>query len=155
MFKIVAITLLLTACGPEFRRQPSGHSGVDAELQPLLDEWVAKMHDAQVDISRLSVTHKIEYVDSVAGEFNIENVRIGLCVQDWEHWHVYIKKTKQDNVRRAVLWHELGHCVLDMDHAELPGEIMFAYIPDSSNYWDRVWPEAVENYIVKAKNPNE
>lgn len=155
MLRLLIISLLLIGCGPDFARKPSGHSGIDPDLQSLFDEWLVKMKDAQVDVSRLSIQHRVEYVDNIVDELNLKGDLVGLCVQDWEHWHIYVKTTKQDALRRVRLWHELGHCALDMPHTESPGQIMFPYIPDSTNYWDRLWTEAVETYIQEAKNPNE
>jgi hypothetical protein len=119
-------------------------SGVNPDLQKYFDSFTAGTG--------------VGFSDLPAGFADLESPMIGVCVMIGDHRWVYIDKSfwaqANEEERRAVVHHELGHCVLDLPHDEAkndecPAGLMFpALVPQClAKYPERYSPES----LVEAK----
>lgn len=79
-----------------------------------------------------------------------ENV-IGYCAAPWT---ISFLKSYWDNAsaadRMTLVYHELGHCALNLDHYDSKIDIMNTYLL-SGDVADRKWDELVNNMFERAK----
>jgi hypothetical protein len=142
VFMRVLLLLCLVGCGPQLPEFGESGTHVDDVYVDLLEHWVQTMQDAGIDISRLSSPHTILEVDEL--ELGYE----GICQRDDTRWDIKMVKSAKGKYREALLWHELGHCVLDQGHWKTDNmDIMFPYIIGRSKYWEHIWDDAVARYL--------
>jgi len=107
----VIIALLFFACGqPEVKKQPD-YAGIDKRAQKIHDEFVdlAKKQNIKFDKPvTIGFTHIKR--DDVAGQCTMSNQfrEIDVDIDYWEH--------STELRKRALLYHELGHCYCYRDH---------------------------------------
>jgi hypothetical protein len=139
----ILIAMLLVGCGSERHvYKQSDVTEVDEELQYLVDDWQATMRFRGIDISRMDIPHSIKLVEDIA------TGTVGHCLAIGNRWEVRIKIRKSELLRKVILWHELGHCVLDQNHWTVaPDDIMYPYLPQYTKFWEAVWPDAERRYL--------
>ncbi|MEM6632379.1 MAG: hypothetical protein AAF694_22090 [Bacteroidota bacterium] len=111
------VAIVLAACQPDEIlplevREPS----IDAEVQVYVDRFVeeANKRGVNVDVSDLGISVR-EHIHPVRAA--------GAChyFSESEHPHIYIDTTSlnwqhSEYTREMLVFHELGHCLLDRDH---------------------------------------
>lgn len=141
---------------------------MDGEFKPYLDEYKKELSDH--NIRPLHKVFSFELVDFI--QEDEYSAIIGQCttvdvpVLDWitgkeiEIFHYrkiivlreYLNKPYKF---KWILWHELGHCVFDLDHDEtFRNDIMSSTIPFNTfdqEYWNKVLPR----YWDKLKKAQE
>jgi hypothetical protein len=95
----------------------------DSDLQLIVRQFFADAQTLNKETSRL--IESIRWVDSFD-----EATTIGTCeVWTWDDGTVHSKRinllksawnTSSDQTKRTLIYHELGHCALDLDHVERP-----------------------------------
>ena len=113
---MLLILASLTSCGPKPQDiDERAYHGVNEAFQPYLDEYIInKGYPLAYDISI-----NFAPVDQVNGP---KDKVVGLCTEwdnskyrqitiDLEYWN-----SADINTRLALIYHELGHCDLDLDH---------------------------------------
>jgi len=150
MFKTLTIVsaFLLTACGAEETLHVSRgqrdisfdrhlESAVDAPIRPHLVEFVefCKLSSQSDSDTCLANLPKLKNVRLKSGVLDPANPTvIGLCEMAIDRT-VTIRSDFFDHrsiAFKALVWHELGHCLLDLDHIDgTNNHIMNANLPSS------------------------
>ena len=140
---VLTLSIWLASCGPTEIFDTPTDSHVDSEYALLLDEFINTTALHGLDLSSLSIPHHIIAVSEVPIE-----TAVGLCINYGDYWEIQIYDQLPPLTAKAVLWHELGHCVLDMHHWNTGiGDIMNAYLPLKDKYWSKIWDEALARYL--------
>lgn len=99
---------------------PQAHKsypGVAKSLWPYFErfEQAGAVHGIKVDLVKEQLTGIIEDLptESVAGQCNFYSHGPNHIIIDSEFW-----SRASDHFKEMIIFHELGHCVLDRDHRE-------------------------------------
>lgn len=118
----VAIFAFLISCNKDEMTQPfleeDNFPNVDPALQPFFEEfeYQASLRGLQVDIAAEKIVGKIEELteEHVAGQCTYgANINNEITI-DRTFWNDF----PQYYIREMVIFHELGHCYLSLDHRE-------------------------------------
>jgi len=105
---VILLALTLPACGAE--------SYIDSAFIPYLEDFPAE------------VTVSIQFVDKIDNGATASCIHAeGAIVVSRLHWDHYSEVGK-----KALLWHELGHCVLDMRHTDDRESLMYFIVEYTS-----------------------
>ena len=125
---------------------------VDAQLRPYYDQFI---NDASIRRTRLNTgLETVKLVSEIASPDKDKDTRIiGVCI-----WHYYengvalrnveiVKSLLSDPIQlKLVVYHELGHCLLNLDHTPNNSQQIMDPISDlSSEYASKNWNDLV-NY---------
>lgn len=126
--KRIALLALLTACGEEIPHE------IAPEAQGYYEEFLEHSRAFDRDVSQTNVVIRMSPTTPKVGPWEVK----GFC-QDgvvtlnstyWQHMN--------DNQKRLLVYHELGHCLLGLDHSSDPRSIM-------SNSTDLAYPTFVRD----------
>lgn len=139
--------MLLTACGV--------NRHVDPELQPLLDEYLAKAPNPGRIISLRSlkmVDEEVMKEDGIAGRCDEAKTGVGNSVTGWlitgKVFDIWVsRKNYGSAIWRSTVFHELGHCLHKLEHVEDRDAIMFP-IQDNSDR-EAWWAEHLDSQLAK------
>lgn len=111
------------------------------ELIPYIDEFMDYVHIYNLKTFPLE---KLKIVDYGIPDKDNKNI-IGMCYQyNYENKPLYNKiiiiKEKRDIYLKQLMFHELGHCLLNLKHVDDPGSIMYAYRNDKifENFYNKI-----------------
>lgn len=151
--KTVFITLLLfiTSC-TKLNNDTKSYFFVEAALRTEVVEYLKELEDAGIEVdygNRFIVVLSNLNIDvkGAAGIAYGMNDDRGVFVRiDVKAWGSYNK-----NLRRWLIWHELGHDIFNLEHEEHRGaKIMFPSMPyDVTNY---EWVKYKNEYINYLKS---
>ena len=152
----MSMVLMLASCAPKSKSERKGVISVDQELAPYFELFKqrAAEHGKNLNISSITIKFEGELGKDASGTSEI----LGLCTMWREDDESYpeIKIDRTDyallsNVRReALLFHELGHCLLNRVHDDdtyddgRPKSLMNKYIIGEyyySSYYDEYMRE--------------
>ena len=158
---IIAITFFMGACGDVTQIKPDRY--VHPDLTELVDQFRADAEARQVDTSAgFGKLRIINFVDSLVTSKKVDGSHsraIGVCkyykskyVRGVYWREIYLErsvyeKTIEKNPKffEALVYHELGHCVLDLEHVTKWSSIMHSKVPPFSSEKFKVkWPEMVD-----------
>lgn len=101
----------------EETQSPKSYPGVVQSLWPYFErfEKAGAAQGITVDLIKQRITGVIENIEaeSVAGQCNYYSHSPNHIIIDAEFW-----SKASDNFKEMIIFHELGHCVLDRDHRE-------------------------------------
>jgi len=126
--KIIILLSLLTGCGTAsgwiWPTTPLARGDFDPLLQPYIQEFIDKCGKTYgADISALSTLESAKFVKEIKG---FPDYTIGVC--RWRGMLTYIEVADSymhDPRLRELVFHELGHCILDLGHTpNIEGGIM-------------------------------
>lgn len=134
VFSIVFV--LMAACGqppaPYFRPDPP--SAPDADVAELVEEFYQDAEGHGI--------YAVESITFVDGFFERDKQILGTCSVSGNRRWVQLSRAWWDVMgepqRRLLIYHELGHCALDLDHAE--GTV-------------NGWPMIMSPYMSISKDP--
>lgn len=96
---------------------PKSYPGVSSSLWPYFErfEQAGAAHNINIDLSQEKLTGVIEDLptESVAGQCTYYSHGPNHIIIDSEFW-----SRASDDFKEMIIFHELGHCVLDRDHRE-------------------------------------
>jgi len=158
MLKIVTLILLLNGCGTEPSDwveavNPSPEERVRfeqpvASIAQILNEFLFDCGTKwNADISNFSKLEFIRYSDPSTEE---EPNRVGVC-WTWTSGGILTKanievKNIQPAIKfKALLYHELGHCVLGLDHSPQDDQELMSPALLDSQYYIENWDKLVQN----------
>lgn len=97
---------------------------IDDEFSLKQIQFIEKFPD-QFDARQiiLDIDDELELNDLVGISFGMDNDDIIDIYIDNSFW-----ETSEEMVRKRLIYHELGHDVLNLDHSEDPNNFMFPYI---------------------------
>ena len=107
---VLVIALSVTVYGG-LKAKPA----IDKELFPIYASFVVEMYLAHV--APATMIQSLEYVDKMADD------SIGLCY--YGSMRVQISRETEPDLVRRVVYHELGHCMLGMEHSADPTSLMY------------------------------
>lgn len=137
------LPLLLLLIGCQATHIPKGVI-IEAQLQPYVDDFIAEGKSQGKSITIDNLIAKFAHLDEdTLGEcWRYDNAddgtpKILIDIDSWED--------ETDVERRVLLFHELGHCVLNREHIEtwdinglIVSSIMYPYLESESMY-SRNW----------------
>lgn len=90
--------------------------------------------------------HEKKFIVSLVDSFDMEKdakkaeTWVGVCYRNGTARAIFIKKwywNKIDSTsRKTLLFHELGHCILDLEHRDDPNNYMNPYITEDLSMWN-------------------
>lgn len=102
------MALILSGCGIENVFSPTVKTEIDEEFKPYVDEFYER-HGSQ---DYYLIVHFGELDTGVASCDVYENGQLLITVKE-ELWITFCEAQK-----RALIFHEMGHCILDRDHVD-------------------------------------
>lgn len=143
MIKKCLLILLLSSCSDSIIRGPV----IDRELMPYVHGFMEDCHRYGADLSAAGQLQRVSMVNDIEGD------NVGVC---WTHmsrslkllWYSTIEVTKMGSEieQQALIYHELGHCVLGLDH--VPDSIMAPFILDKP-ILEAKWDKLVEGLCLR------
>lgn len=151
------ILVLLTSCGsmPTDWEQYDERSDTridyeapEPKIQSVIDEFYDDCNGKYgTDLSNLNKLESVKFGEPSSDEFPN---RIGVC-----HWwtrdgeltraRVVVKDIEQEFRFKALMYHELGHCVLQLGHTDQnPYTLMSPALKSNEQYLEENWDELVE-----------
>lgn len=113
---------LLVGCG-------STEAKVDPELASFVEDFLADARAFGVGEGHWHEVSSVGFADlgdlSLAGMCYTKSRKVEIASVHWPY--------QGPCVRRALLYHELGHCVLDLEHSEVKEDLMFHQLPDEAS----------------------
>tara|TARA_B100000497_G_C7579737_1_gene349069 strand:- start:85 stop:603 length:519 start_codon:yes stop_codon:yes gene_type:complete len=150
---ILIIGTLIGYCGWSImmnERDPVYNSDV---VESIVEEWKQDINSMGIDAdTELKTVDQILVVDSIPyGFLNSGHTKEVMGRSDLGSRSVWILKRpmKRDQLK-ALIYHELGHYVFQLNH-EGTGEIMSTYIKEDSGYYKRNWNRLLPIYLNKCK----
>lgn len=160
--KLILLTTILVSCGPsnsvDWPETPLDKEPPYVEREEPIEELNlivnSFLNDCEAkygaDTSLISKLEFVRYGDpstdenrNIVGVCNIYTVN-GKIVRT----NIIMQDMGDHLLNKALLYHELGHCVLNLDHTEQdPQTIMSPYISNSKFYKSN-WDELVENMCL-------
>lgn len=139
-FSILVILALLTWGGVSYYKYMNkpNQTMVDSRLEPYLDEWKTECEkygiDYKVALNRILEIKMVDHLDA-AGRADKGNRTVLVNIESVgeDPWLI-----------RAVLWHELGHYVFNLNHND--DGLMYEDIRDSS-YYEGLWEGLKASYF--------
>ncbi len=120
LFILTTLSVLLTSCQDEFLIEdnptPQVNTQVDSRLQPYFREFenLGQRFGYNFDLDDLGITGVIEHIQEqgVAGtcQYGSHIAHVTVDEQYWQNSSYFMKE--------MVVFHELGHCVLNRGHYE-------------------------------------
>ena len=135
--KYLLILVLLVGCSTKKQSFAPGRSS------PLLEQYIQEFED---DFN-IDVNFEVVFVPYFSANLNNPNI-IGMCLSNGPFKRVEIIETKEfSRSLAAIVWHEIGHCALDISHYEKTYDIMNSKLTDSIIYYfDSYRQQMIENY---------
>jgi len=122
-----------------------GSTQVDDVLRPYVDQFMRDCTARRTDCEeQLRWVKEIKAIDMHRMQVPGGNMVIGLCYINPIYHRVHINKKilhYGSSYVRAVVYHELGHCLYNLDHSPNQGDLMSEVIPDIftlSEEWPRL-----------------
>lgn len=164
-FLVICATTMMTACGSDydndwFKHPDKKHDdkpdvqreAPTASIQEIVDSFVHDCGDTYgADLSLLSKLEFIRYGDPATPE--APNV-VGIC-QMWTsdseiiRSQIVIKEVDPAIRQKALLYHELAHCVLELDHTDQESKTLMSLTMLSNAYYEMNWDELVKDMCLK------
>lgn len=148
-----SIVLTLAACGTVPKVKLPTRSYIDNRLLPMLDQFVADAtaYDMAQALKSVDV---LEFHDFTQENKDSGSYVLGRCYiifDDYGNFHrsVKIQKGLSRTVFKTVVFHELGHCMLNYGHKDDGDKplIMNTYVP-SQEYVLENWDEMVRDLFI-------
>jgi hypothetical protein len=161
---LLLTALAVTACGTEesddWRRlsqeQPPPSFKVEEPTQTLKQILDNFLHDCgttyEADVSDVSKLEFIRYGDPATEE---NPTRVGVCLS----YHYSSGKLYKSNITvkqmgtpvrmKALLYHELGHCVLGLDHTDQESKTIMSPFMHNDSFYEENWDKLVKDMCLK------
>lgn len=151
----IALTFSLLSCGAVGSLSedyiPKNYTDLpDLELDPILFQYVREF-EKEAKSRGLDISYRLDKLRQLTWD-SLERPKVGTCTSHsnsigtmvWTRVVVSPKLTNNTYIR-AVMFHELGHCVLGLDHRG--GEIASIMSPSLTNktYYDNNWELLVDD----------
>jgi len=137
---IIITTLLLggtTACAAPVCR-------TDLELQPYVDEFHGAMIERGI-IMQYPVCRIVFGSMSEEGTAAFCQIFMNLSRE------VVVSEKYRGHTKelRWIIFHELGHCILNKEHSDNPIDIMYPIVPDSETLTEDYWDIALSRFFTR------
>lgn len=134
----ILLSFAMTACGA-----PTPMVQKDSTLHEMVQDYFKEAWAKEKSNGNRYKLGSITYVDSYEG--SPPRNQIGECFTDRYIYNITILRGLSPDVGRAAVYHELGHCVYDLDHTKESG-IMSAIIPIRGAVSEEEWEEMTSIY---------
>lgn len=157
MIFIMILISLLVGCGraeeSDFHYEVRPYYSVAEGLQQPLEDYINTLLVNGVDaLSRIPKNFKIAYESK-------EFPHLGVCTYiNAQMKRVVIRGDLDKVAERAILYHELGHCLFGMPHwyANRNDDFMDDFLVPFQEFWTAArWQKAFDRYVWSIKNNNE
>jgi hypothetical protein len=162
--KLLPLLLLVTACGSEspvdWINGPTDKPPIvepqepELSLKQMLDSFLYDCGTVyKADVSNIS---KLEYIRYGNPATEDSPNTVGLCTTQTYDGKlakatIVIKEMSTPTLTKAVLYHELGHCVLGLDHTEQDPQTMMSPMMSTTAFYKANWDVLVKDMCNKYK----
>lgn len=130
---------------------------IDKELQYYVDLFIDDCEVRRKDCKmRLSWLKEIKVVEMEDKDKTDQAVTVGLCYLSIFSRRVHINKVALEYSSRYVqtlVYHELGHCMYDLDHEEKPDMLMSEMMPSMAVIF-RDWNHLLDDFFAAIEEEN-
>lgn len=155
----IALVLMLTACGSEdtastrtVQVEPE-YGNISPEIRPHLREFIEYCKQSEYARSCSVNLKKLRYA-KVKENISDDRAVIGTCGSNGDERVVELKANfaDKDSLQfKTLVWHELGHCLMDLDHNDNSFNIMNSNISSELRI-ALTWPRLVKSVFTKRLN---
>jgi hypothetical protein len=161
---LIPVVMLITACGKgeiaedwNKRHQKDNDTVYQEEpapaLRAILDSFISDCRDTyHADVSLANKLEYIRYGDPatkekpyVVGQCNMMYYEDGSLAKS----NIIVKEMNNPIMAKALLYHELGHCILDLDHTSEESQTLMSPNMFSSKYYTNNWDRLVKDLCHK------
>ena len=142
--KLISSLVLLLLCSC------AAPNVINPAFQPLYNQFVNDARNANVDLSgnrgltvQFASLEQPTALGEVIGECVFNSVTVSI---DTDYWNYASPEDRQ-----ALLYHELGHCLLLEQHSTDPNAIMYPILNQSFNFYTKDWNELL-NQLFRERN---
>lgn len=130
----------------------------DPDLQAFADQYLDEMAKAGVSTKYYGRLLRLEYVDAFDDKEPANT--IGLCNkytdQDGVFTTIKIKRVETNSfINRAIVFHEMGHCVNNLKHSDERGSIMYPELTMNTQYYVENWDSLVTGLVQYIKDQGQ
>jgi hypothetical protein len=157
--RLLILAVLLTSCGcenTEYYNTRFDKQFIGEEFQPLYDEYKVAMTEHGYDTNQALRIANIHFVDKFEDPTTLASCSIIGYMSHTIRWQITVSKEDWKGsgpwTHKAVLFHELTHCVFGLDHSKIPGSIQNAYLSVREESWKNNWTHKVEELFLFIKN---
>lgn len=155
----VAVSVVLSGCGPSGGYSPQSTMPVVEVIPSLKEAYEEFLNDCGTRYGAdLSNKEKLEFIQYESYKGELKNVyggnTVGMCL----YWTVNgtisksnITISHMDSAikTKALLYHELGHCVLGLGHTEQDPQTMMSPIMNDDEFYKKNWDGLVQDMCYK------
>lgn len=148
----ILLSVMCLGCGQD--QYVNQRSDEPLQVEPYIDPTVKDLvAQWDKDMSEAGIPHKkLMYMQSIAVT-PIDPSKLGICIYGARS--IEIQPGLSPQVLKAVVYHELGHCVLNQAHWGDYGDIMYPALTTSDKYWTRQWNAKLSIYIKTIKEKKD
>lgn len=138
---ILGASLALSSCG---YAAPVPPVSIDSDLYPYYESFISAL--AARNLSYKATVRSIHWVEKIERKMPKGWIVAGMCTTYYEEApegqailgpvkfpHEYrvitISREADAGNAKTIIWHELGHCMLDLCHSPTAGELMYQNVP--------------------------
>jgi hypothetical protein len=127
---------------------------IDAALMPYVQGFIQDCEQRRTDCrKRLRLVKEVKVVPITHKQDNPDLITVGLCYKNLVASKVHISDEILKNSGyyiRAVVYHELGHCMYDLEHEGQDGRLMGEVMPSIFTIIQQ-WPTMVSELFDQAQ----
>lgn len=127
---------------------------IDADFTDIYYEFLADARKWHADTHLLNRLTEITYDEVPVAEGKNE-VTVGVCEMTLNYSVIHISKKASKNELKLLLYHELGHCVLGLDHTERDSNTIMQPVMIPDKEWiERNWDWLVQDLFAQQVREN-
>ena len=145
---------------PKAKQTPVPYTGgpaIDKELQPYVDLFMKDCEVRRLDCQdNLNKLKEIKVVDMEDKNKEDAEVTVGLCYSSLFSKRIHINRLALEYKGRymqTLVYHELGHCMYDLDHEKKPDMLMSEIMP-SMVVIVRDWQTLLDDFFAAIEEEN-
>lgn len=140
--RLMALLLAISGCA-----QPIVPA-FNPELVGYIEDFAQDCRSYGADLTDFRKLHYVNFADNIAGQKEM----VGVC---WTMSYpgmkvataIEVKDLNDDMLQKALMYHELGHCILNLDHRQgtiMSEEMMPRFVYETS--WDKLVEDLCTRY---------
>ena len=141
--RLLIVMTMLVGCGTA--------PVIDERLEAYYDEFMQDADRLNIDMSKFKTIDSMSIVEDFEDDPEVSEEAIGICILTPASRTIEIKaSTMDDDILKAIVYHELGHCVLNLGHHD--GDEL--NIMNSMTSWGiyEDWDNRVETLFMRHLN---
>lgn len=123
---------------------------IHPELAGYIRDFSSDCYSYGADLSGLTSMKYVDFADDLEGRKSLVGVcKMGMAVGGYSpYWSIEVERLPSNVLQKALMYHELGHCVLGLDH--VPDTIMNTNLL-AKDVYSANWAAMVEGLCTRYK----